>query len=253
MQVMPHIYYTLKATDLLLPADMKNRQEYGFGLKNIPAAVNKRENPFDRCFIMSDEKEQKSSRELITLTKNFCSKLHDVSDDYTAYPYERQTYKITMCRNAMVFIFDSDLGGTCASNIVNLPATDTGTFSFIYNKANKIIYASNIREILNMDLQCLRIYEHGEDNHVSFDRLSRYLNPNTTPLYVYAFNNDKNYGLEAFVRTIPDDMVVVNENMCEIYPQVTRHIPAGMSLLFNKKTEPVKRAYGKEYWHGNQR
>ena len=62
--------------------------------------------------------------------------------------------------------------------------------------------------------------------------------------------DNKAYGLEAFVKIIPDNMVVVNDKMCEIHPHVTGHIPAHMSLLFNNKTEPVKRAYGKEYWYG---
>lgn len=250
MQVMPHVYYTIEATDLLLPSDMTKREERGWGLKNIPAAVDKREDPFDACFIMSREQKQKTTRELITLTQNFCHNLHDVSDDYTPLPYDRPTYKITMRRNAMVHIFDGDLGGVNISNTMKLRATNNGIFNFIYNKANKMIYAANIRQILGMDLKCLRIYDHGEMNHVSFDRLSKYLNPNATPLYVYAFNNDKAYGLEAFVKIIPDNMVVVNDKMCEIYPHVTGHIPAHMSLLFNNKTEPVKRAYGKEYWYG---
>lgn len=247
MQVMPHVYYSLEATDLILPADMKNRQEHGFGLKNIPAAVDARENPFDACFIMSKEQKQKTSRELITLTQDFCRKLHDISDDYTAYPYDRPTYKITMRRNAMVHIFDNDLGGVNISNTLKLRATNNGIFDFIYNKANKMIYASNIRQILGMDLKCLRIYDFGEYKHISFDRLPKYLDTHHTPLYVYAFNNDKDYGLEAFVKIIPDNTVVVNDKMCEIHPNVTRHIPAHMSLLFNNKTEPVKSAYIKRY------
>lgn len=247
MQVMPHVYYTLKATDLVLPSDMKNRQECGFGLKDIPAAADSRENPFDACFIMSKENKQKTTRELVNLTRDFCSKIHDVSDDYTAYPFDRPTYKITMHRNAMVHIFDNDLGGVNITNTMKLKAVNNGIFDFIYNKANKMIYASNIRQILGMDLKCLRVYDAGIEKHISFDRLSKYLNPNATPLYVYAFNNDKNYGLEAFVKIIPGNMVVVNEKMCEIYPHVTGHIPAHMSLLLKNKTEPVKCAYGKHY------
>ena len=251
MQVIPHVYYSIEATDLILPSDMKNRQEHGFGLKDIPAAVDARENPFDACFIMSKEKKQKTNRELITLTQDFCLKLHDVSDDYTAFPYNRPTYEITMRRNAMVHIFDNDLGGVNFSNTMKVRAVNNGIFSFIYNRANKMIYASNIRQILSMDLKCLRIYDiGGGHDHISFDRLSKYLNPNTTPLYVYAFDNDKAYGLEAFVKIIPDNMVVVDDKMCEIHPHVTGHIPAHMSLLFNNKTEPVKRAYCKEYRYG---
>lgn len=247
MEVIPHIYYTLEATDLILPADMRKREERGFGLKNIPAAVDKRENPFDACFIMSKEKKQKTSRELINSVQDFCRKLHDVSDDYTAYPFDRPTYKITMHRNAMVHVFDNDLGGVNITNTMNLRATNNGIFNFIYNKANKMIYASNIRQILGMDLKCLRIYDAGVEKHISFDRLLKYLNPNATPLYVYAFNNDKDYGLEAFVKIIPDNMVVVNDKMCEIHPHVTGHIPSHMSLLFNNKTEPVKQAYYKHW------
>lgn len=245
MQVIPHVYYSIEATDLILPSDMKKRGESGLALKNIPAAVDKREDPFDACFIMSEERETKTSRELIALTKDFCLGLHDVSDNYTAYPYNRPTYKITMCRNAMVHIFDNDLGGVNFSNTMKLRATNNGIFNFIYNRANKMIYANNIRQILNMDLKCLRIYDIGTYNHISFDRLSEYLNPNATPLYVYAFDNDKAYGLEAFVKIIPDNMVVVNDKMCEIHPHVTGHIPAHMSHLFNNKTEPVLRAYRK--------
>lgn len=247
MEVMPHVYYSIEATDLILPSDMKNRQEHGFGLKNIPAAMDARENPFDACFIMSKEKKQKTTRELITLTKDFCRKLHDVSDDYTLFPYNRPTYKITLRRNAMVHIFDNDLGGVNFSNTMKLRATNNGIFNFIYNKANKMIYASNIRQILGMDLDYLRIYDFGQQNHISFNRLSKYLDTKTTPLYVYAFNIDKIYGLEAFVKIIPDNQVVVNDKMCEIYPHVTGHIPAHMSLLFKNKTEPVKRAYYKHY------
>ncbi len=243
MQVMPHVYYSLEATDLVLPDDMKKRKESGLGLKNISAAVDKREDPFDACFIMSKEEKQKTSRELITLTQDFCRRLHDMSDDYTLFPYNRPTYKITLRRNAMVHIFDNDLGGVNFSNTMKLRATNNGIFNFIYNKANKMIYASNIRQILGMDLDYLRIYDFGQQNHISFNRLSKYLNTKTTPLYVYAFNIDKIYGLEAFVKIIPDNQVVVNDKMCEIYPHVTGHIPAHMSLLFKNKTEPVKRAY----------
>lgn len=246
MEVMPHVYYSIEATDLILPSDMKNRQEHGFGLKNIPAAMDARENPFDAYFIMSKEKKQKTNRELITLTKDFCRKLHDVSDDYTLFPYNRPTYKIKLRRNAMVHIFDNDLGGVNISNTMKLRATNNGIFNFIYNKANKMIYASNIRQILGMDLKCLVVKNLGEYNHISFDRISKYLSPNT-PLYIYRFNNDKDYGLEAFVETIPNNTVVVNDKMCEIYPHVTGHIPAHMSLLFKNKTEPVKRAYYKYY------
>lgn len=247
MQVMPHVYYSIEATDLQLPADMKNREERGWALKNIPAAVDKRENPFDACFIMSEEKKQKTNRELIKLTQDFCRGLHDVSDDYTALPYDRPTYKITMRRNAMVHMFDNDLGGVSFSNTMKLRATNNGVFDFIYNKANKMIYASNIRQILGMDLKHLRIYDFGEEKHISFDRLSKYLDTHNTPLYVYAFDIDKIYGLEAFVKIIPDNTIVVNDKMCEIHPKVTGHIPAHMSLLFNNKTEPVKRAYGQRH------
>ena len=250
MQVMPHIYYSLEATDLILPADMKKRKERGWALKNIPAALDKSEDPFDACFIMSNEKKQKTTRDLITSVQDFCRGLHDVPDDYTAYPYNRPTYKITMSRNAMVHIFDTDLSGVNFSNTLKLRATNNGIFNFIYNKANKMVYASNIRQIVDMDLKCLRIYDFGECNHISFDRLPKYLDTNNTPLYVYAFNYDKDYGLEAFVRIIPDNTIVVNDKLCEIHPRVTGHIPAHMSLLFNNKTEPVKRAYGKEYWYG---
>lgn len=239
MEVIPHIYYSIEATDLILPDDMKKRKERGFGLKNIPAAVDKREDPFDACFIMNNqEKKQKTSRELIASVQDFCRRLHDVSDDYTAYPYNRPTYKITMRRNAMVHIFDNDLGGVNFSNTLQLHATNNGIFDFIYNKANKMIYASNIRQILGLDLKGLRIYDIGDDRHISFDRLSKHLNPDSTPLYVYKIDAS-----EAFVKIIPDNTVVVNDKMCEIHPNVTGHIPSHMSLLFNNKTEPVKHAY----------
>jgi len=250
MNIVPHIYYTIKAEDVILPSDMKNRQEYGFTLKEIPAVAGY--DAVDWRFIMNKQTKLKTTRELVGLLQNFCRKLHDVSDDYTALQYDRPTYKISMRRNAMVHMFDNNLGGVNVSNTIKLNATNDGIFDFIYNKANKIIYASNIRQILGMDLKYLRIYDFGECKHISFNRLSKYLNTETTPLYVYSINNDKDYGLEAYVKIIPDNQVVVNDKMCEIYPHVTGHIPAHMSLLFKNKTEPVKCAYSRHYrgrWH----
>ena len=245
---MPHVYYSIEATDLILPSDMKNRQEHGFGLKAIPAAVDARENPFDACFIMSKENKQKTNRELITLIKDFCLKLHDVSDDYTAFPYNRPTYKITMRRNAMVHIFDNDLGGVNFSNTMKVHAVNNGIFSFIYNRANRLIYECNIRDILGQDIQHIHVrqtsgiaYGSVAKNQEANEYGSSNINPNV-PLYVYEYN-DK----EAYVEEIPEDTIIVNDKMCEIYPNVTGHIPAHMSLLFNNKTEPVKRAYGQRH------
>ena len=247
MQVMSHIYYSLEATDLILPADMKKRKERGWALKNIPAALDKREDPFDACFIMSNEKKQKTTRDLITSVQDFCRGLHDVSDDYTAYPYNRPTYKITMSRNAMVHIFDTDLGGVNFSNTLNLRATNNGIFHFVYNHANEMIYTTNIRKILGYDFKYIHLIDGVFDSE-NFD-YTRYnqeseINPHI-PLYVYKYDNR-----EVYVKKIPSNTIVVNDKMCEIHPQVTGHIPAHMSLLFNNKTEPVKRAYGKEYWYG---
>ena len=88
MKVIPHVYYSLEATDLALSPDMRSM--------HIPAAVDKRENPFDDFFILNKEEKQKTSRELITLTQNFCRKIYNVSDEYSPFPYKRPTYKITM-------------------------------------------------------------------------------------------------------------------------------------------------------------
>ena len=242
MQVMPHVYYSIEATDLILPSDMKNRQEHGFGLKYIPAAVDARENPFDACFVMSEEKKQKTNRELITLTQDFCRKLHDISDDYTAYPYNRPTYKITMRRNAMVHIFDNDLGGVNFSNTMKVRAVNNGIFSFIYNRANKMIYTTNIRKILGYDFKHIHlidgVFDSEQYDYTRYDYESK-INP-SIPLYVCKYD-DK----EVYVKTIPNYVTVVNKKMCEIHPQVTGHIPAHMSHLFNNKTEPVLRAYRK--------
>lgn len=244
MQIIPHVYYSLEATDLILPADMKNRQEHGFGLKNIPAAVDARENPFDACFIMSKEQKQKTSRELITLTQDFCRILHDISDDYTAYPYDRPTYKITMRRNAMVHIFDNDLGGVNISNTLNLRATNNGIFHFVYNRANKMIYTTNIRKILGYDFKYIHlidgVFDSKQYDYTRYDHESE-INPGI-PLYVYKYDDR-----EVYVKKIPSGTIVVNDKMCEIHPDVTGHIPAHMSLLFNNKTEPVKNACVKHY------
>lgn len=233
MKVIPHVYYSLEATDLALSPDMRSM--------HIPAAVDKRENPFDDFFILSKEEKQKTSRELITLTQNFCRKMYNVSDKYSPLPYKRPTYKITMCRNAMVNIYDNDLGGVSISNTIKLRAVNNGIFDFIYNKANKLIYASNICQILKQDLKWLCIYDIN-GRCVPFDKVSEYLDPYTTPLYVYRFDAER-----ALVQIIPNNTVVVNDKMCEIHPQVTGHIPAHMSLLFNNKTEPVRRAYSQRH------
>ena len=244
MQVMPHVYYSLEATDLILPTDMKNREESGLALKNIPVAVNACGNPFNPYFIMHREERHKTTRELITLTQDFCSRLHDISDDYTALPYKRPTYKITMCRNAMVHIFDTDLGGVSISNTLNLRATNNGIFHFVYNHANEMIYTTNIRKILGYDFKYIHLIDGVFDSE-KFD-YTRYnqeseINPHI-PLYVYKYDNR-----EVYVKKIPSNTVVVNDKMCEIHPQVTGHIPAHMSLLFNNKTEPVRCAYGQRH------
>lgn len=244
MQVMPHVYYSIEATDLILPSDMKNRQEHGFGLKNIPAAMDARENPFDACFIMSKEEKQKTNRELITLTQDFCSRLHDMSDDYTAFPYDRLTYKITMRRNAMVHIFDNDLGGASVSNTLKLRAVNNGIFHFVYNRANKMIYTTNIRKILGHDFKYIHlidgVFDSEQYDYTRYDYESE-INPGI-PLYVCKYD-DK----EIYVKEIPSSAIVVNDKMCEIHPQVTGHIPAHMSLLFKNKIEPVRRAYGQRH------
>lgn len=244
MQVMPHVYYSLEATDLILPTDMKNREESGLALKNIPAAVNACENPFDPYFIMHREERQKTTRELITLTQNFCSRLHDISDDYTPLLYKRPTYTITMRRNAMVYIFDNDLGGASVSNTLKLRAVNNGIFHFVYNRANKMIYTTNIRKILGHDFKYIHlidgVFDSKQYDYTRYNYESE-INPGI-PLYVCKYDNK-----EVYVKKIPSDTIVVNDKMCEIHPRVTGHIPAHMSLLFNNKTESVRRAHGQRH------
>ena len=249
MKIIPHIYYSLEATDLILPADMRKRKESGLGLKNIPAAVDNREDPFDAFFIMNSEQKQKNSRELITLTQDFCCKLHDVSDDYTALPYDRPTYEITMRRNAMVHVFYSDLGGVDFSNTLKLRGVNNGIFSFVYNRANEMIYKTNIRKILGYDFKYIHLID-GILFSKAYD-YKRYdyesdIEPNT-PLYVCEYSDE-----EVYVKKISNNTVVVNDKMCEIHPHVTGHIPAHMSLLFNNKTEPVKHECSKHYRSRNR-
>ena len=241
MDVLAHVYYTLDATDLILPSDMQNREERGLALKNIPAAVDKREDPFNSLFIMGQEEKQKTTRELITVVQNFCRNLHDMGDDYTVGQYIRPTYEIKMSRNAMVHIFDSHLGGVNISNTMKLKGVNDGIFHFIYNRANKMIYTTNIRQILGQDFKYIHSLGHyGYTKYTQYNQESK-LNPNI-PLYVCRYD-DK----EVYVQTIIDDVIVVNDKLCEIYPKVTGHIPAHMSHLFNNKTEPVLRAYRKGY------
>ena len=244
MQVIPHVYYSLEATDLILPTDIKNREESGLALKNISAAVNACENPFDPYFIMRREERQKTTRELITLTQDFCSRLHDRSDDYTAFPYDRLTYEMTIRRNAMVHIFDTDLGGVNISNTLNLRATNNGIFHFVYNRANKMIYTTNIRKILGYDFKYIHlidgVFDSKQYDYTRYNYESE-INPGI-PLYVCKYDNK-----EVYVKTIPNYVTVVNDKMCEIHPQVTGHIPAHMSLLFKNKIEPVRCAYGQRH------
>jgi hypothetical protein len=70
---------------------------------------------------------------------------------------------------------------------------------------------------------------------------------------VYKIDVDKDWGLEAFVKIISDNTVVVNDKMREIHPKVTGRIPAHMSVLFKNKTEPIKRAYSKGFWYKKSR
>ena len=239
MEVLAHVYYTLDATDLVLPSDMKNREERGWALKNIPAAVDQRDNPFDACFVMSREEKQKTTRELVTAVQNFCRNLHDMSDDYTVGQYVRPTYKIKMSRNAMVHIFDSHLGGVNFSNTMKLRAVNDGIFEFIYNRANKLIYKSNIRQILGKDFKYIHsLGLYGYTEYTQYNQESK-LKPNI-PLYVCKYNDE-----EVYVKEIAGNTIIVNDKLCEIYPKVTGHIPAHMSHLFNNKTEPVLRAYRK--------
>ncbi len=239
MQVLPHVYYTIDATDLILPSDMKKREERGWALKNIPAAADNREDPFNALFIMSKEEKQKTTRELITAVQNFCRNLHDMSDDYTTVPYVRPTYNIRMSRNAMVHIFDNLLGGVSVSNTMKLNATNDGKFDFVYNRANKVIYKSNIRQVLGQDFEKIHLLNYY--NYVAYNQESNIRS--NAPLYVCKYD-DK----EVYVKEIADNTIVVNDKLCEIYPKVTGHIPAHMSHLFNNKTEPVLRAYHKHYW-----
>lgn len=239
MKVIPHIYYKLEATDLLLPSDMKSREERGLSLKNIPAAAG-HDDPFDWKCVMSNENKQKTTRELIKSVQDFCRTLHDISDEYSHVPYSRPTYKIRMTRNAMVFLHDNDLGGVSFTNRIKLTAANNGIFDFIYSRSNKLIYESNIREILGQNIQHIHVrqtsgnwYGYVAHNQESNDRVSN-IKPDT-PLYVYKFNDQ-----EAFVEEIPNGTIIVNDNICQIYPEITKHIPAYMSYLFKNKTEPVK-------------
>lgn len=242
MKVMPHVYYTIEAKDLTLPFDMKNRGERGFGLKIIPSAKDFND-IYDCGYLTGNEKKQKTTRELIELVQVFCRTLNDLKNDYTANPYHRPTYKIVMTRNAIVYMCDKEIGGHLpGTNVINLDATIKAKFNFIYNRSGKLIYESNIREVLGQDLQHIHVRHNSgisyglvEHNQEKNKYGKTYIDP-YQPLYVYDYN-DK----EAYVEKIPNDTIVVNDKLCQIYPEVTGHIPTYMSLLFQKKIEPLKR------------
>lgn len=242
MKVMPHVYYVLDATDLSLPLDMRLREERGFAKKIIPAAQGF-DDIYSCSYITNNEEILKRNKELIKIIKGFCDTLWDLNDDFSRVSYRRPTFKIKMLRNALVYMCDSELGGHLpGTNIIKMDATTNAGFNFIYNGANELIYESNIREILGQDLQHIHVRHNSgisyglvEHNQEENKYGKSNIDPNQ-PLYVYDYN-DK----EAYVEKIPKDTIVVNDKLCQIYPNVTGHIPTAMSLLFQKKRESLKR------------
>ena len=239
MNVIPRIFYTFNATDIKKPLDAN--AEY-VQKTDIPATAGF-DNPADYRLFMCGPTKLRTTRELINLAKNFCANIHDYDTEYI-----RPTYEIEMKRNAYVYMHDNHLGGSDIDNKIKLTAANDGIFTFIYSKTNKLIYPSNICEILQQDIKHFRLenpdWSYAPLKHPRFldFNLEEGINLLRNPLYVYKYDNET-----AFVKPILYNTIIVNDKLCEIYPKATKHIPSHMSHLFNNKTEPVKQSLKQKY------
>jgi len=172
---------------------------------------------------LKDDTELKSTDQLISSIQTFCNNVKD-----TDTPYIRQSYKIHLQREVIVYLPGSRIKDY---------STQGANFYFIFNNNNYLTYLSNIRDIYKTNFKNVYIdvntNRYFGPEYVASTELKKF-DPNT-PLYVNNYDNEN-----AWVDIVKENWVIVDSALKELYPQSNGKYPEKLMDLLDRKTEGIR-------------
>jgi hypothetical protein len=240
MIVIPHVYYRIEFPDFGLTTREKERTGRTCEFMDLPAAANIDPYHFkDISFLTSDEKEQKTTKELIKQVSSFAGKhngIQSFAPNNVAGSRGIPTFNVRLYRNILVYLAGKSGDFNIFKSTVDIDYINGGkdnTFNFIYNKTDDLIYTSNIRKVLNHNFKHINLRKPGLFYpSVLYDHESQ-IDPKT-PLFVYNYNDDA-----VFVEEIRDDAIVVNRQLFQMHPNATGQYPEKLLELLEHKKEII--------------
>ena len=203
-----------------------NRTEYISALESCEPITNEWGADYDTL----NGAKPRSTRELINLTKGVCAGF--LEDAKWFAEIDAKPISLPMVSISMERIIN---GATCYQgnkDYLSVKQDNEEACHFIYSKANCLVTPSNISDVLKTKIEHIHVIKW---DGISWNQQSK-LDPNTS-LYVY--NYDEYEDGSVYVKILDPNTAVVNEKLCLISPEKTRHIPSKMAELFRQKTAPI--------------